>query len=81
MPLAWPVVPEVKATSATSSAAVSQLSKVAGFFAIIASSPSPASLLKNSTSVQHLTRSLAILISSASLASESANFTRALSRM
>ena len=41
VPLGWPVVPEVKAISAISSAAVSTLAKPAGFAAIAASSVAP----------------------------------------
>jgi hypothetical protein len=42
VPLGWPVVPEVKAMSAMSSAAVSIFAKPEGLVAIAASSPAPA---------------------------------------
>ena len=84
VPLGWPVVPEVKAISATSSCAVSQPAKLAGLAAARASSeparapptvPSPSS--NHSTCASDGHSACARRISSARRASHSAAVTRA----
>ena len=83
VPLAAPVVPEVKAISATSSAAVSQAAKPATLPAISASIEPGASVLnaRMRSSVPSVACTFAASRSARNRASPIANRTRALSRM